>query len=136
MVEPFARVMVVGLFADIILIFHFCVVIFITLGFFLVPIGYKLEWSWVKNRKLRTVHCGMMVFVTLETLFGMTCPLTLIENNLRGVNQSKSFIAYWIEQIIYWDFPIQFFLILYFIFLAWTFLIWRLFPPKNGNSAR
>jgi len=119
-----------SLIADIVLVLHFCVVIFITLGFFLIPIGYKFGWRWIKNRKLRIVHCGMMAFITLETLWGITCPLTSIENSLRGINQPKSFIAYWIEKIVYWDFPAQFFLILYCMSLGWTFLIWKLCPPN------
>ena len=120
--------------ADIVLIIHFCVVLFITLGFFLVPIGHKLEWVWIRNRRFRLVHCGMMAVVTLETLLGITCPLTSIENTLRGINKSTSFVAYWIEKIVYWDFPTQFFLVLYFIFLGWTFLIWKLCPPQKRAS--
>jgi hypothetical protein len=117
------------LIADIILMFHFAIVLFITSGFFLIPIGYKLSWVWVKNLKLRISHCGMMIFVTLETLFGITCPMTLMENSLRGINDSTSFISYWINQIIYWNFPSQFFIILYCVVLGWTFLLWKIFPP-------
>jgi hypothetical protein len=109
--------------------FHFAIVFFIASGFFLIPIGYKFSWIWVKNLKLRTCHCGMMIFVTLETLLGITCPLTLIENNLREINESTSFISYWIFQIIYWDLPSQFFIILYCVVLVWTFLLWKFFPP-------
>ena len=122
------------LIANIVLIFHFCVVIFITFGFFLIPIGYKFGWGWITNLKLRIFHCGMMMFVTLETLFGITCPLTSMENNLRGINESTPFISYWIMHIMYWDFPTQFFIILYCIVLVWTFLMWKLFPPGIKNS--
>ena len=108
--------------------------IFITFGFFLIPIGYKFGWEWIANTKLRIFHCGMMIFVTLETLLGITCPLTSIENSLRGIHQSQSFIGYWINQIIYWDFPTQFFIILYCIFLGWTFLMWKLCPPRNTKG--
>ena len=90
--------------------------IFITFGFFLIPIGYKFGWGWIANTKLRIFHSGMMAFVTLETLLGITCPLTSIENSLRGIHQSKSFIGYWVKQIIYWDFQTQFFIILYCIY--------------------
>ena len=124
--------MVTPLIADLVLIFHFCIVLFITSGFFLVPVGYKFGWGWIKNRKLRILHFGMMVFVTIETILGVTCPLTLIENNLRGINQPKSFIAYWVEQLVYWYFPTQFFLILYCVSLTWTILIWQFYPPKNA----
>jgi len=119
------------LFADIVLIFHFCVVIFITSGFFLIPAGYKFNWSWIANKKLRMFHIGLMTFITLEALFGLTCPLTSIENNLREIYGPKSFIDYWITQILYWNFPPQFFIILYFILLCWTFLMLKLYPPKN-----
>ena len=120
--------------ADIILILHFLVVIFITVGFLLIPIGYNYEWSWIKNFKLRLFHFGLMFIVTFETLVGITCPLTSIENYLRGINNSKSFISFWIEKIIYWDFPTSFFIFLYFVFLGWTFLMWKIYPPKFKDS--
>ena len=124
------------LIADIVLVFHFCVVVFITFGFFLIPIGYRLGWRWISNRKLRILHCGLMAFITLETLLGITCPLTSIENSLRGVDQSTSFISYWIMEIIYWEFPTIFFLILYCIVLGCLFLMWRICPPRNAKAAR
>ena len=120
--------------ADIVLMFHFAIVIFITFGIFLIPIGYKSNWLWIKNLKLRICHCGMMFFITLETLLGITCPLTSIENKLRGINKTRSFISYWIDEIIYWDLPSQFFIILYCSVLIWTFLLWKFFPPINKNS--
>ena len=120
--------------ADIVLMFHFAIVIFITFGIFLIPIGYKSDWLWVKNFKFRICHCGMMFFITLETLLGITCPLTSIENKLRGINKTRSFISYWIDEIIYWDLPSQFFIILYCSVLIWTFLLWKFFPPINKNS--
>ena len=118
--------------ADIILFFHFCVVVFVTSGFFLVPIGYTFHWDWIANRKLRIFHIGVMAFVSLETLLGITCPLTSIENSLRDVHQSNSFIGYWIQQIVYWDLPTKFFIILYLCLLGWTFLMWKLFPPRKN----
>ena len=120
--------------ADIILMFHFSIIFFITFGFFLIPIGYSFGWVWIKNSKLRICHCGMMIFVTFETILGITCPLTLFENNLRGIDESTSFIFYWINQIIYWNFPTQSFIILYCIFLVWTFLMWKIFPPIIENN--
>ena len=120
--------------ADIILILHFLVVIFITVGFLLIPIGYYYGWSWIKNFKLRLFHFGLMFLVTFETLVGITCPLTSIENYLRGINNSKSFISFWIEKIIYWDFPTSFFMFLYFVFLGLTLLMWKIYPPKFKDS--
>ena len=120
--------------ADIILILHFLVVIFITVGFVLIPIGYHYDWSWIKNFKLRLFHFCLMFLVTFETVVGITCPLTSIENYLRGINNNKSFISFWIEKIIYWDFPTSFFMFLYFVFLGWTLLMWKIYPPKFKNN--
>ena len=130
-INRFFWIQIMSLIAEIILILHFCIVIFVTFGFFIIPIGYKFDWGWTSNTQLRILHSGVMTFVTVETLLGITCPLTYIENSLHKIYQSESFINYWIKKIIYWDFPAQFFIILYCIFLGWTFLMWKLYPPIN-----
>ena len=122
------------LIADIVLFFHFCIVAFITFGFVLIPIGYNFNWIWIKNKKLRLLHFGMMIFVTFETILGLSCPLTVLENNLRGINENQLFLSRWITEIIYWDFPSEFFLIIYCLCLGWTFLIWKKYPPIEKND--
>ena len=117
------------LIADIVLFFHFCIAVFITFGFVLIPIGYNFNWIWIKNKKLRLLHFGMMIFVTFETILGLSCPLTVLENNLRGINENQLFLSRWITEVIYWDFPSEFFLIIYYLCLGWTFLIWKKYPP-------
>ena len=126
--------MVVLFLADIVLVIHFCIVMFITSGFFLIPIGYTSNWGWTSNVKFRIFHCGMMMCVTLETILGITCPLTYLENFLRRTTQSESFIGYWIQKLIYWDLPTYVFFILYCILLGWTLLMWRVFPPKRPST--
>ena len=122
------------LIADIVLFFHFCIVVFITFGFVLIPIGYNFNLIWIKNKKLRLIHFGMMIFVTIETILGLSCPLTVLENNLRGINENQLFLSRWITEVIYWDFPSEFFLILYCLCLGWTFLIWKKYPPIEKND--
>ena len=56
----FANEVGLTLIADTILFLHFCVVIFLTSGLFLVPIGYKLDWAWTANLKLRLCHIGLI----------------------------------------------------------------------------
>jgi len=120
-----------SLIADAILVIHFGVVIFISGGLLLVPLGYQLGWGWLTNKRLRIIHAGAMAFVTLETILGLTCPLTLIENYLSGMNTSESFIGFWVKRIFYYDFPMEYFALSYFLCLAWTFSMWKLFPPRN-----
>ena len=70
--------------ADLILIIHFCIIFFVISVFLLVPIGYGNNWIWIKNRKLRYIHIFIIGFVSMESIFGLICPLTVIENKLRG----------------------------------------------------
>lgn len=123
-------------FANIILIFHFFIVIFITIQFFSIPIAYKLNWKWQKNKRLRFIHLFLIFIITVETIIGITCPLTLIENNLRDIQSSEGFISTWIRNILYWNLPTSFFLITYLICFIWTLLMWKFFPPisKDKNN--
>ena len=120
-------------FADIILIVHFIVAFFIVSLFFFIPLGYSLRWNWTKNRKLRSLHIILMFFVTLETIMGITCPLTLVENELRGIMVSNSFINTWTKKILFYDFPSEYFMITYILCSLWTILAWIKFPPEKSK---
>ena len=120
--------------SDAVLVFHFIIIIFISTGFFLVPIGYKMKWLWLSNLKLRSLHLGLICFVTIEAIIGMTCPLTIIENIFNQNKYSQSFIKFWISKIVYWDFPTLFFISLYSLCALWTVLMWKIFPPRKINK--
>jgi len=119
------------LLADIILIIHFGLIIFVKSFFFLVPLGSKYKWKWLQNKRLRFIHLGLILVITTETVFGIVCPLTTIENFLRGVYISNSFLTTWLYKIIFWDLPRQFFIVLYILCFGWTLLMWKIFPIKN-----
>ena len=120
--------------ASLIMLIHFGVVTFITLGFFVIPLGYKFDWDWTKLRKLRLLHLLMMGIVTAEAIIGLTCPLTILENLLRDVNETQTFMAYWINKILYWDLPRQLFIVIYSLCLSWVILLWKYCPPNKGYS--
>ena len=117
--------------ADFILILHFSIVIFITSLFFFIPIGYKLNWPKVKNKNLRRIHLALMTFITIETILGIACPLTYLENYLLNRSETEFFLSFWLKKIIYWNFPSSFFIFLYLVCFGWTIAMWILFPPKN-----
>ena len=119
--------------SDIILVIHFFIVAFIVSGLFLIPVGYSLNWRWVKNLKIRITHLGLMIIITLETLLGLSCPLTIIENSFHEMYESESFVKFWIKKLIYWDFPNYFFVVLYLVCLGWIILMWILFQTSNIN---
>ena len=121
-------------FADTILILHFLVIIFIISLYFLIPYGYSKNWKFVKNYKIRLAHLMLIFFITLETFLGIICPLTTLENDLRGQLYSETFISFWISKVIYWDLPTTFFIVVYTIFLIFAIILWLKFLPKKNNN--
>ncbi len=119
-------------FADTILILHFLVIIFIISLYFLIPYGYSKNWKFVKNYKIRLAHLMLIFFITLETFLGIICPLTTLENDLRGQLYSETFISFWISKVIYWDLPTTFFIVVYTIFLIFAIILWLKFLPKKN----
>ena len=117
--------------ADIVLIIHFIVIIFVTLNFFFIPVGYVKNWQWTKNLKIRLIHLFLVAFVMTETILGFLCPLTIIENNLRlNFHDERSFIAYWLSKIIFWEVNNIIFILIYLITFLWTCIMWKLYKPN------
>ena len=120
--------------ANFVLIIHFCIVFFVVFGLLALPIGYLNNYNWTRNTKLRVAHILLIGFITLESILGMTCPLTIIENNLRQIEHQQSFVAYWISRVVYWDLPPYFFLILYSSCFGLSLVFWRVHPPTHLNG--
>ena len=77
--------------------------------------------------------------MALEVIIGMACPLTLMEYNLRmaagqNVDTKISFVGRLIRKIIFYDFPPQFFIILYIGFGLIVIVSFILIPPKSKKS--
>ena len=116
--------------ADLVIAAHFLLAAFVALGLVAIPFGYKFGWTWVRNRRLRISHASVMGFITAETIVGLTCPLTILEHNLRGDIPARSFVGHWIKRALYWDLPHEMFIALYFICFSWAIFLWQRFPPK------
>lgn len=122
--------------ADVILVAHFAIAVFITLGFIIIPLGAILGWQWVRRRRLRQLHLGAISFVALEALAGIACPLTGWEDALRARAPGEAgFVERWVSRFLYYDMPSSFFLIVYLAaaILAWMFWLWVApQPAKRG----
>ena len=117
------------IFSEIVLLFHFCVFLFVILSFFLIPLGYYQKWDWVKNKYYRLIHLILMVIIFIETILGFMCPLTLLENFLRNNIEINNKITQIIHQIMYWDLPTYQFIILYLLSLLYLIFLWFFFKP-------
>jgi hypothetical protein len=83
--------------ADALLVLHFAIVVFIVGGLVLTWIGGALGWRWVRNPRFRWTHLAAIAFVALEAIIGMTCPLTVWEDALRGAGSGESFVGRWVR---------------------------------------
>jgi uncharacterized membrane protein YfcA len=119
--------------ADAVLVVHALFVLFVVGGFILIVLGAR-RWSWVRNRMFRILHLAAIAFVTAEALLGITCPLTLWEDALRGAGSGRSFIGRWVARLLYYDFPEWVFAIAYCAFALAVLWAWRAIPPRSHSS--
>ena len=119
------------LLADFVLLAHFAITVFLVVGMLLIPLGAYWHWSWVRARRMRQIHAGLMALIAIEAVFHITCPLTVLEALLRHAAAPKSFWADQLSKILYWDLPLEFFTILYVCCVIWILYLWKSVPPRN-----
>jgi hypothetical protein len=117
--------------ADVLLVVHFLIVVFIVGGLVAVWIGAAAGWRCVRNPWFRYLHLGAIAFVAAEALFGMMCPLTVWEDMLRGGVRAESFVGRWVRYFLYYEAPEWVFTVVYGAWGVATLLTWWWFPPKR-----
>ncbi len=120
--------------ADFVFLLHAGVVLFNVGGLLMIVIGGWFGWVWVQRRVFRIMHVALMAFVTVEAIFGMTCPLTRLEDWLRGVATEQSFVQRWVSALIYWNAPSWVFALLYTLFLLAVITAWFVWPPALSKT--
>jgi|SRR5208283_3426624 len=95
--------------ADVVVVVHAFYVGFVVLGLAAILFGYRMRWRWVRNRYFRILHLGAIMLVCIESIIGIDCPLTVLENGLRlragQQGYGGDFIGYWLDRIIFYNFP-------------------------------
>ena len=123
-----------SLIADLIVSIHFGYVIFVVGGLFVIVLGGALRWRFIRNFWFRATHLAMILIVVFETIFGISCPLTDLEYELRTAAGQQnaadgSFVGRLIQQLIFYDFPLIVFTIGYCLFGIAVLTSWWLLPP-------
>jgi hypothetical protein len=128
------RMDIYALLADVVIVIHFLYALTIIGGLVIVYVGKFLKWGFVKNATFRLIHLIMIMIVAFESIFHIECPLTYIEYKLLSLakihHQNTPFIAGFINKILFWNLPNEFFDILY-IGLALVILMSFVFVPIN-----
>ena len=103
-------------------------------GLALILLGIALRWGWVRNFWFRALHLAAIGFVVLESLIGMTCPLTDWEHGLRELageaSYSGDFIGYWAHRLIFCRAEPWVFTVLYITFGLAVLAAFVLAPPR------
>jgi len=125
-----------GWLADAILAVHVAFVLFIVLGLPLIWLGAVCRWRIARHRLFRFLHLGAMGFVLFETLLGMVCPLTEWEAALREragqpTYGDDSFMQYWLQNLLYWDWSHTTFVVLYIGVFAAIVITYIVVPPDR-----
>jgi Protein of Unknown function (DUF2784) len=122
------------LLADGVAVFHAAYVAFVTIGFALIAAGIAMRWEWVRAFWFRVAHLGAIAIVCAESLMETACPLTTLERQLRAMSgdasHSRDFIGYWIDRLIYYDFPPWVFVVAYAMFGILVTIVFILAPPR------
>ena len=128
-----------GLLADVVVAIHALYVGFVLFGLVAILIGYALDWRWVRNPYFRIAHLAAIGFVCLESILGIDCPLTTLESALRvDAGQSgypADFIGYWLDRLLFYNFPPRVFTIVYLAFGALVLATMWLAPIRIANRS-
>lgn len=129
-----------ALLADVVLVLHFAVVLFVVGGLALVVAGNLLRWPWVNRLWFRFAHLAAIAVVVAESWLGITCPLTTLESWLRTRSglaaPGESFIAYWLQRLLFYEAPTWVFALAYTAFGLLVVAAWWFFPPRRGGRGR
>jgi hypothetical protein len=122
--------------ADFILVIHFLFALFVVVSLPLIWAGAWMGLGFVRNLRFRLAHLAAILFVAGESLIGMVCPLTSLEDALRGTTTGSSFIQRWLHRILYYDLPewvLTASYVLFALLVAFTFVI---VPPSREKIRR
>lgn len=128
--------------ADALLFVHALFVAFVVFGLALIFVGGALRWAWVRNPWFRVAHLAAIGIVVLQAWAGMICPLTIWEMTLReragDITYAGSFIAHWLDAILYYQAPVWVFTVIYTVFATIVVASWIWIRPRGfaENSSR
>ena len=121
--------------ADLVLLTHVLFVVFVVFGLLLIFAGKARGWSWVRNPWFRVAHLAAIGVVVVQSWLGAVCPLTTLEMTLRqkagDAVYPGSFVAHWLETILYYRAPAWVFAVCYTVFGAVVVASWFWVRPRS-----
>lgn len=127
-----------GLLADLIIAIHVVYVGYVLVGQAIILVGAALHWPWVRNPWFRGTHLAAILIVAFEAIWGITCPLTTWEDQLRAASGQEvsqgTFIGRFLDSVLFYDVDPK---ILNWAYLGFAVLVLGtliLVPPRRRRS--
>ena len=124
--------------ADAVVIVHAAYVAFVVGGLIAILIGGAMGWRWTRSFGFRAAHLAAIALVCIESVVGVMCPLTSLEDWMRerggGARYTGDFIGHWAHRLIFYNFPPWMFTIVYIAFAAVVAITFILLPPRWRSS--
>jgi hypothetical protein len=122
------------LLADIVIVLHAMYVVFVVAGQVMILTGWYYKWHWTTSPLFRVIHITAILFVVAEVWFGIVCPLTTLEYELRiragQTTNEMSFIGYWLNRLLFFSASEWIFTLAYTLFALSVITVFVYYPPK------
>lgn len=119
--------------ADLVLLIHAVYVAYVVIGLAAILMGVALGWNWIRSPWFRATHLTAIALVVVESIAGLACPLTTLEDRLRIAAGEHGYpagcIAHWVRPLIFFDFPQSVFTAGYIAFGLIVAAVFWLAPP-------
>jgi len=125
--------------ADVIVVVHLLVVVFMIGGLLAVLAGGALGWSWVRSPWWRVAHLAIMAYIAFNAVRGELCFLTIWEAELRrSAGQLErdqiSFIGRVFRDVLYVEVPQRTLDRIYLVFGAMVVASLLFVRPRLGRA--
>jgi hypothetical protein len=124
--------------ADLVLLVHFAIVLFVIGGLLLIFVGNLRQWLWVNHFWFRCLHLVAIGIIVLQAWLGQYCALTVLESWLRrqagAAPYTRSFIEHWVQELLYYEAPFWVFVLAYTLFGLLVAFAWRAYPPQRKGQ--
>ena len=119
--------------ANGVLMLHVGIAAFIVIGPFYVIAGNWRGWPLANKPWFRVAHLAAIGVVVAEVWFGVACPLTTLEMQLRALAGASAyeggFIEHWLQALLFYQAPAAVFAAAYSLFGLFVLATWWCFPP-------
>lgn len=126
--------------ADLVLVLHMAIVLFVVGGLLLIVVGNLRSWRWVNHPRFRGLHLAAIAVVVAEAWLGIDCPLTSLETWLRveahAATYSASFVEHWLQRLLYYQAPPWVFVGAYTLFGLLVAACWWRYPPEWRHEGK